>query len=330
MKNIPLSRKIFTVLITVSCLAVGCASCQLVQDQDVAPSSLSQFRLPIQIGNDVEIGIHGVAGANTTVQVQSFGKGTVEIRGLGKCGYISSTATNDVGWVSFNTADLPPNDFCLYNLQANTNGFDAPAIGQLIVRRFTDPNIQPLQLTANGVTRSGVNWVQVAAAGTKTLDTAAIGGINELRDIELNLGGHSGNLVVTDCKGNTTSTVYTNATTFTTSIDALYNGAPVNSTCLFTITANHTNAIAQSANLLVAVYQKFGSFLDAPIVNDNCFSFTDPYAVGISVNGQWSLKSSGQVSLCADKADTYQVEGVTSNQRIFFGVSDGTTWTEMQ
>jgi hypothetical protein len=331
MKTLKISSAPMVVVLSLTLLTLGCASCQYVQDQGVAPSTLNQDRIPIQVGSDLEVGINGVAGADTTVQVRSYGKGTVEIRGLGNCGYVSSAAINGFGFVTFNTATLPQEEFCLYNLQTDTTGFDAPAIGQLLVRRFLDPNVQPLSITANEAVRSGVNWVQVAGgSGISPLNTSTPDtGITEDRNISVNLGGHSGSLNITGCNGQTSTVLYTNAAAYNTTIDELFQGATPTS-CVFTITANHTNAVAQSATLLVQVYQKFGSFLDAPIANGNCFSFTDQYAIGIGINGKWSWNSKGSVNGCGDSASSYQVEGVTSNQRIFFGISDGTSWSVMK
>lgn len=306
-------------------MSLGCASCQLVKDQGIAPSTLNQDRAVIQVGTDTEVGINGVAGVNATIQVQSFGKGSVEIRGLDDCGYVSSAATTSNGWVTFNTASLPGNEFCLYSIQTNTAGFDAPSIGHVLVRRFLDPNVNQLTTTANLITRTGVNWVQVAGGSTPSVVSQSSGGINENRNISVNLGGNSGHLNITGCNGQTSTVMYTNQAAYTTTIDELFQGSVVTS-CAFTITANHINAVAQSATLYIQVYQDFGSFLDAPIASGNCFSFTDPYVVGIGVNGQWSASS----KLCATKASTYQVEGVTSNQRVFFGVSDGTNWSVMK
>ena len=310
-------------------LAAGCASCKPVKDIAPAPAVLSQERILIRVAGITEAGISGVSGANTTFEVHSFGKGTITLRGLDNCGFVTSGSTTGNGWVTFDTASLPQSEFCLYNLQADTAKFDAPAIGHFMVRRFLNINVKPLEITANLVKRMGVNWVQVAGgnyfvnASSTSVTMDSGGGINEDRTLSVNLGGNSGRLNITGPNGQTTSTFYTNAAAYTTTIDELFQGSPVTSG-IFTITANHTGAVAQSATLLIKVYDKFGSFLSAPIINGKCFTFTDPYIAGMSVNGRWSTSS----SLCArDTAPFYEVEGVTSNQRIFYGISDGTSWS---
>ena len=80
------------------------------------------------------------------------------------------------------------------------------------------------------------------------------------------------------------------------------------------------------------VYNGAGSFLDAPLMDtdswgNSCFKFMDPYVVGVFVNSKWKKNST---SLCVDKAALYQVEGVTSKGRIFYGEYDGTQWVDMK
>ncbi|MGZ6369108.1 MAG: hypothetical protein ACXWPM_00105, partial [Bdellovibrionota bacterium] len=298
-------------LLTFLLILTACASCQFTKDLGTAPATLDQARLPIQVGDAVELGIQGSTGEDT-IRVRSYAEGSVSIRGLNDCGYVSSASTKSAGWVEFDASRLPQNEFCLFNLETWTNGLDAPAIGNLLIRRFLDPNVKPLKTTMNQVTRvNGLNWVQLQS-GPKLLTVGAgggmRGGILEDRHIAIFPSGKSGKLVITGCGIPANVTEYSDQPEWDTTVDYLYSSiGGVNKSCVFTITANNNDALAESATIYVKVYQQSGSFLNAPIIaqdsdqDEACFEFVDPYVVGMSVNGQWSYRS----HICAPKADKY-------------------------
>lgn len=112
------------------------------------------------------------------------------------------------------------------------------------------------------------------------------------------------------------------------SIDSLFQDVNKMFDCVFTITANHDDAIKESASIFIKVYQQSGSFLDAPLISfgsKTCFEFTDPYVIGISVNNEWKNDS----KICVNESSLYKIEGVTSNHRIFYGEYDGKKWVKM-
>ena len=310
----------------------SCASCQLVKDLADPPSKFEQDRLITTISGNLEVGINGTIDPNQSLYVRSYGRGSISLRGLGDCGYITSAAVDKLGWLKFDQTFLPDKEFCLYVVQSHTNGFDAPATAHVLVRRFKDPNVKPLTTIVNRVKRDGVNWVQLPADIAKTttiLAEESDGGIYEDRDIVVMLNNHPGKLNVTGCSGITpTTTEYSNQQSITIKIDALYREVGHVFDCVFTITANHDDALKESASVFVKVYKESGSFLDAPLASIGskaCFQFTDPYVIGMLVNDKWLQKS----KVCVDKNNSYRVEGVTSRHRIFYGEYDGQKWMRM-
>lgn len=305
----------------------SCASCQTVKDVADAPSALDQDRSVLLISNVIEVGIHGTT-KDVPIMVRSYGRGSVMLRGLGDCGIVATTATDKVGWVEFNQSILPKKEFCVYSVQNSTNGFDAPSIGHVLVRRFMDPNVLPLRTVVNLVDREGVNWVQLredsSPAFNSTMSVPA-GGIHEDREIKIYLGGKSGLLNITGCGLATMVQEYSNQEWISFTVDYLMRGAQLH-TCVLTITANHYESLKQSASVLVKTYKGAGSFLSAPLVKDDgdewCFEFTDPYVVGMMVNDKWSKKS----KMCAGKNSSLKVEGVTSKNRIFYGEFESGEW----
>lgn len=317
--------------LSVLLMTVGCASCQLVKDQADSPSVHNQARLVMKVGNSVEVGMHGTIDVNQKLMVRSYGKGGVTLRGLEDCGFVTSGSTDKVGWVGFDVGGLPNKEFCLYSIQARTNGFDAPAIGFFAVRRFLDSNVLPLEFQVNGSVRNGVGFVQVSNGDSKLLASNGpipfVAGIPESHDVILNLGGHSGKLNVTGCGFHPDIIDYEKAQAYPLTLEYFYREAgKISKSCVFTITANHDDAPKQSATLVVNVYEGFGSFLDAPMASGSCFEFTDPYVVGISINGKWKRGS----RLCVKESNKYVVEAVTSKYRGFYGEHDGKDWVVMK
>jgi hypothetical protein len=325
-----LKIKLFAILF----LLTACACKNVIKDVAPSPVSLDQARALIKVNGVTESGINGAIDSNSSVFVRVYGAGSVSLRGLGDCGYITSRATSKLGWVGFALQNLPNKEFCLYTIQSRVDMFDSPSVGHVLVRRFLDPNVKPLTTVVNNVSRKGVNWVQLRADSALHIASTSyvpylVGGINENKDITVVLNYNSGKLNITGC-GTSQVIEYTNAPTYNLTVDELYRDlGGVKQSCIFNITANHASALKESASILVKVYNQNGSFIDAPnaeMGHDACFEFMDHYVVGIRVNNKWTYKS----RLCVDKAATYEVEGVTSNQRIFYGIHDGADWAEMK
>lgn len=312
-------------------MSMGCASCQFVKDQAVAPAELNQNRLIMNTNGQTEVGIHGTTTVDNPIYIRSYGRGTVTIRGLRECGYITSGATEKAGWIKINPKNFPNKEICLYAIQERTENFDAPIIGHILIRRFLDPNIVPLKISVNNVVRKGVNWVQLKeddeTVSITSYENQLQGGINESRDIVVYLGDHAGKLNITGCNLPANPLDYdADQKEMLLTVDYLYRNQPVNKSCIFTLTANHDDALKESASIFVKVYKGTGSFLDVPVVDGRCFKFVDPYVIGISVNGSW--KNSKEK--CVEDADEYKVEGTTSKHRIFYGIFNGLEWTVMK
>jgi hypothetical protein len=308
-------------------LLASCASCQLVEDASEAPAVLSQDRAMIKIGDDVDA-IQGVVGSETMAYVRAYGESTVTVSGLKECGYITSGSSKKSGWVPIPLSHFPDKEFCIYSVLVRGVGFDAPATGHLLIRKFTDPNVVPLTVEMNHVVRKGVNWVQLRSDSEPTFFASnttlpVFGGISEGRDVVIHLGGHSGKLNITGCGFQPDVIEYENMQEMYLTVDQLYREAgKVDRSCVFTVTANHDDALKESASLFVKVYNGTGSFLDAPMVdvssNQACFQFIDPYVVGIEVNDKKSYSD----KVCVAHAKSYVVEGVTSKFRTFYGIYD--------
>jgi hypothetical protein len=302
-------------------------SCQVVKDQAKSPEELNHNRLLIDIDGQKEVGINGTISGLSIIKGRAYGKGSVGIRGLGNCGYYSEVGIGGLGWVIFNVSNLSQDEFCLYHLESNANKLDAPGIGKVLVRRFNDPNIRPLKVTMNRVTRLGVNWLQLKeSALEKTVAhvSGRIGdGINEDKNIIVYPSGKSGKMIITGC-GVSTVYYYSNSFEWKTTVDNLYKEiGSINQDCVFTITANNDDTLKESCTVLVSVYKEEGGFLAAPMVSIEskraCFTCTDRNAIGIRVNNSWTLKHQ---SLCIPRTsdDRYEIESITSKQRVFWGV----------
>lgn len=281
------------------------------------------------IGDNVEVGINGLTDVEKLISARSYNSGSALLSGKAECGFSTSGATEETGWISFSPKDLPNEEVCVYTIQVRTNGFTGSSFGHVVIRRFIDPNIRPLETTVNHVKRSGVNWVQLKA-DPPNQPIRKFSGIYENRDIIVNLGNHEGTLHISGCDMPIDMIPYSKVGTKTITVDQLYRHiGKVDRDCLFMITANHNDGLAESASVFIKVYHEQGSFLDAPVVDIGwraCFRFQDPYVIGLRVNGAWANSN----SLCVKKRDFYIVEAVTSNQRIFYGEHNGTNWTAMK
>jgi hypothetical protein len=317
-------------------LMVSCA-CQPNKDLAKAPSDLNHNRIPINIDGQVEVGINGTISGQSIIKARAYYKGSVAIRGLGDCGYYLEEGIAGLGWVNFNVADLPQNEFCLYHIQSRINILDAPAIGKVLVRRFLDPNVKPLQIMMNNVKRLGVNWVQLKESPLTFLSQRVAksgAGITEDRKITVYPSGKSGKMIITGC-GVREIYYYENAPYWETSVDNLYKDiGRINKDCVFTITANNDDTLKESASFLVTVYSEEGGFLAAPLVTEGkrgriCFEFTDRNVIGLRVN-DFITKNINSKIACVFKKDQYEVEGTTSKMRIFWGTYKDNQWISVK
>lgn len=309
-------------------------SCMPDKDTVAAPAMFNHKRLPIKINGTTEIGINGLAITSETdtsedIFARSFDKGSLRIRGLDICGYVNGYGVEKFGWGPFELRDLPEEDICIYNIESRANKLDSPAIGSIVVRYFNDPNVEPLKIKMNGVERLGVNWVQLKASeiAVRGESQKSNAGIMENRDITI-YPSSSGKVIITGC--GVKNMVYDYNGVWSTTVDNLYKHlGGVAKDCVFTITANNIDALKESATILVSTYRDLGGFLDAPIVKNDgkekCFEFTDMYVVGLRVNNK-IVKNWNTKKLCVDKTSYYEVEGITSNLRLFYGIHNGSEW----
>ena len=329
-----------TLIFFILILVVSCA-CQPTKDIGANPSKLNHNRVPINIDNNIEIGISGVILTDTDkdIKVRSYGYGSVSLRGLNECGFFSEKGSNlKYGWVTFNTKELINQDLCTYTLESRSNILDAPAIGKVIVKRYIDPNVIPLKIRMNGITKNGVNWVQLKE---QALNFAYMGditntkdGIPEGHDITVFPSGKKGKMIITGCDVREVyyydDTIDDLSKGWRTTIDNLYKSiGGINKDCVFTITANNDDMLKESASFIVSVYRESGGFLTAPIVDDVgkriCFEFTDRNVVGLRVADVITNKVNTK-KLCVFPRTQYEVEGITSNLRIFYGVYKNNEW----
>lgn len=323
----------------ISVLALLLCSCACIKpDLAPAPASLEQSRTIIKTNGAAEAGISGSIDPGASMDVRIYGPGSVSLRGLGECGFITSGSADRPGWIRFELKDLPQKELCLYAIESRVEGFDSPSVGHFLVRYFNDPNVLPLKTSVNLVERHGVNWVQLredqAIKSSSTETSHALVGIKEDREIKIFLNGNSGRLNITgrgSCQLSETIE-YSNAQVMVLSVDRLYRDlGGVKNSCIFTITANHREALKESATVFIKVYRQNGSFLDAPsfktdALNRACFKFNDDMVAGIQVNSKYSQGP----SVCVRQSADYTVEGVTSRHRIFYGKHNGEKWEEMK
>jgi hypothetical protein len=287
-----------------------------VMDISKSPSELHQMRLVMKLDSVTEVGLHG--GITTgQLSIRTYGKGTAIIRGYEGCGQQDSVSFNEYGWATFDLSKLDIPDYCIFTVKLTTNKFDAPAIGKILIKKFTNPNILPLGIIANGVYRDGVNFVQVAASPTRNKS------IGESNEIILSLNKHVGELKITGC-GMTMQKIPYDETMeyYRTTLPELYKTISaegmIDRDCTFVFMANHNDTIKQMGMVMVNVYQDFGVWLAAPIYNDGCFKFTDEYIAGVIVNGKQQD--------CDKHANSWIVEGVTTKHRIFYGEFENGEW----
>jgi hypothetical protein len=315
-------------------LLSSCA-CQPVKDQAKSPAELNHNRIPIQIDGQSEVGINGTISGQSIIKARAYYKGSVSIRGLEDCGYYLEEGIAGLGWVSFNASELPQNEFCLYHVQARINRLDSPAIGKVLIRRFLDPNVKPLQITMNNVKRLGVNWVQLKESVSLMVSKAhnemgEESGISEDRKIIVYPSGKTGKMIITGC-GIREIYYYDNTPEWQTTVDNLYKSiGQLNKDCVFTITANNDDTLKESATFLVSVYKEEGGYLAAPLVSIDrsaCFEFTDNNVIAIRINTVRSKKIN-QTRMCITRndAEEYEVEAITSKQRVFWGTYKGDKW----
>lgn len=308
--------RIATVMLAVA--AVSC-SCMPVKDLAPAPSTLGHQRLLMSIDGEVHAGVIGVVGTDHDLRIQTYKTGTYEMRGIGECGFVWGEGFKDARWVQLDLSSIPRSPVCLLSLVARVNGLDSPATASVLVRRFDDPNVVPLTIAANGRERPGANWLQIPSEGARLM-----GYIPESKEIVLRPSGRSGKIHIRGC-GLSESEEFDQPGEWRTNVYALYKShkGGIDETCVFDFLVNNDDQLKEGASLLVSVYQPYGSFLEAPTTKRDggrrCFEFQDPYVVSMAVNGdghdRWNRRQK-----CVKVTDRYEVDGLTSKMRTFYGV----------
>ena len=313
---------------------ISCNTGSIKQDVSIAPIDVNHRRLVFNIKDKTFVGIGGTISRADPVTLQTYNQtGDVAIKGLADCGYTFGTGFKNVYTMDLDLLDTPDQDICVLQLTTRVNGFDAIGYGNLIIRRFTDPNIIPLDIKVNGEVRKGVNWIQIKE--DSDYDVATLTGITENREVEVYPNGTSGNIVVTGCGISPVVEAYYFGAgephIWRTNLSYLYAQSPnkiITKSCVFTVTANNNDSLKQTATFFVAVYKQMGSFLYAPvpIVKEDkmCFEFQDLYVIGVKINEVMSNPNARV--LCVPKASQYEVEGITSKFRTFYGIFKENKW----
>lgn len=310
-------------ILLISLLFFSC-SCIVKKDEIVAPSDLNHHRMILDIDGAKEIGINGSIDDSKILRIRTFSSGNISIRGLGDCGYYFGKGFNKSKYVDINLSELPDKDVCIYSLVLHQDGLDKSSTGLFLLRKFKSSLIKPLKLKSNLVSRNGINWVQLRKESDDERS-----GISEDREIKIYPSGEYGYLNISGCgykrkidfdlKNKNDKFIELN-------LRDLYRGN-ISKNCTFDILVNNREIpYKEGATLVVSVYDDFGSFLDTPISYNclfkikKCFKFKDSFIGKISVNDKesgWNKKRK-----CVRKKKRYEVIGLTSNQRIFYGIFD--------
>ena len=303
-------------------------SCKPVKDIAESPSSVGQNRVLIESNGDLSLGIYGAITDDTEFKVRVYREGSVSIRGLDVCGLYTSKSVKNSNYVTFNTKDLLNFSTCVYAITSKTKDFDHPQTGYLIMKNYDNPNVRSAFIRVGDRIREGINWTQVRK------DITTKGLIKEDRFVSILPNGSSGKIIITGCDITPLVYEFNESEWWETSIDNLYKElGPVDKDCVFQFFINNDDALKQEATFLVDVYDG-GSFLDAPAIyrqdDDICFEFIDKYVTGIRINNKFSQHWNTRKMCVLDNKKSYEVEGVTSSGRIFYGIYQDNDWKVMK
>lgn len=286
-------------------------SCAPKYDKATSPASLNQKTLLLKHQGKIYEGLLPITTPNI-FKTYILGEGSLDITGTDNCTYDGSIGSKKAGWVQFDFSNIPQQDLCILNIQSSVKTFDAPAIGNIIVRRFDNPNIEKLKTSVDDVISFGIHALQIKEHQVKT--------------VKVFPKSETGKLIVTGCK--LEKILDYSKLEFTT--EELEEFIGETEACALTITANNDDYLKESTTVYISYIKEIGSDLSAPafyIQNDKaCFSFSDKYVIGVYINGK--ISKINKRKLCVSKSAKYDVIGATSKHRIFYGIHNGSEWEE--
>jgi len=321
-------RLILCHLLILCLLSVSCNQTELIQDKNPSPASLNQKRIIFERNGEISLGVLKADSLADSVRFRVYGIGTWSIDAPNPCGYHYGQGYNNQQWQTIDMLGLPTEELCKYDLTINNKDFDAPGIGNILVRRFTDTNFLPATIEVNGKIEKGSAVFQIRQDLTNNF-----GGVHESERLKIYHRMDSGTIFIHGCC-NDQSDIFdfkNNDPYIETDLSYLYrycNG--INKDCIFDVRINYQSLpIKDAFSLYISVYKQSGSWLEAPAYseenNQACFEFMDGFSSGISVNGINASKIN-QHKLCVEKKDHYTVEGITSRFRTFWGIFKDGQW----
>lgn len=327
--------KIIFLMLFISC---SLFSRGVISDVSIAPSELNHKRLPMMIKGKTEVGINGYVlssqnEADIKLFIRAYDQGDITLRGFGECGSIFSSSQKGFGFYEFDLKNILPTETCFLSIISRANTLEAPAIGTFLLRTMDDPNVKALRTTVNRVAREGLNWIQLKSSNLIDEPRGILSaGITENRKIILHPKGSSGKIIINGC-GMKDVFEFDKKGEWQTSIDTLYrHHGTIEKECAFNILVNNNDYLKESAIVYISPYRESGAFVSSPFVSENgsklCFEFFDRNIIGIRINETYIRN--GNRKLCVKKTSSYNVEGVTSKSRVFWGTYDGQNWLDMK
>jgi hypothetical protein len=309
--------------LTLSLVLFSCCG-KPIKDVAESPASLNQMRLVMQDSSkDKTVGV--LPTMDESFKFMVFGTGTYSARGFLRCSGHYGGSFKDANWITIK----PPkrSGVCLMQVEVKENSLDSNISGVFISELFGNPDVLPLSIDVVGKRRLGVNAIQLGEhpdGGVRTL-------ISEDTAVKIYTSTKNGTLRSrSSCKDKSGETFLSDSFIIedgvvTTDLYHLYrNLGGINQSCVFKFLVNPADSLKEGGTLYVHVYKKFGSWLETPLVerrgNRYCFEFTDPYVVGMKVNDKASSLNAQRV--CSPLNSRYEVLGVTSSLRLFYGVYD--------
>lgn len=297
-------------------LIFGCASCKFPEDKADTPSLNNHNRVLLSDrDNNIELGVIGIIN-DDLVKTKLYSDGIAELRGTGDCGSYMGESNNEAGWVEFILPSFD-NKVCVYSVHAHSNVLDYPAIGKVINYKFSNPDIEPLSMKVGDKVREGVNWTQVRGEDNRI--------ILESHDITISPKGNSGSVIINGC--GLVNDIFTHTGNVTFNLKLLYKAVnEIKQDCIFTILVNNDDYVKELGIFYVNVFTGLGGYIATPKVykhfKKQCFEFNDNAVGAISVNGKTKYNN----KLCVKESESYIVETVTRNNRVFYGVYKNGNW----
>lgn len=330
--------------ILIFCLLFLVVSCQLIKDRGTSPSSLNQMRLVMESGNSKYVGVAYSNNASENLSFRVFGEGTYNVRGFGSCGtedsmgggIFNGSFNSKTKWINLDVRSIGMSDVCIFSIEVKPNKFDSNMSGIYYVTPFNNPDILPLKTEHSGFKSDGVIAFQISEESQEFTDEEKSNAIREDRYFSVYPKSLSGTLKIkSSCKTKNETYSYTEIPyeresldrPVVVSLEKIYSDlGGIHRSCSFSVLVNPIDSMKEMSNVFVSVYKSLGSWLPAPLVSKNaigqtCFEFMDEYTVGIGVNKNDQFKK----KLC-ETDGPFEVFGVTSNLRLFYGVYNNGQW----